>query len=222
MSRALRESPEFKANTSPFPIKSNRNPVMSKQTTDIAKSTLALQKFPGIVNQDLVDEIKYGTLPALRFPVGLNKDGSYLFGEIDPALLRGKGTMRLVNIKAAKKLAGKDTDEGTVWFNKEVRDVFHKALKFANRLALERGVPVSLGISTRTTKKTGRVVMTTKHGYEHEIVPAHDEKALNKARVQSKHRAKRQARKLANQKRKGLTNVGEAIDIASTPVPPTA
>lgn len=179
---------------------------------------MALQAFPGIVNQDLVDEVKYGTLPALRFPIALNKDGSYLFGEIDPALLRGKGTMRLVNIKAAKKLAGKDTDEGTVWFNKEVRDVFHKALKFANRMAMEKGTPVSLGISTRTTKKTGRVVMTTKHGYEHEVVPALAVGNDAKERVKSKHRAKRQARKLAN-RNKPLVSVGAAIDIASVPVP---
>jgi len=126
-------------------------------------------------------------MPGLIFPVG--NDGE--IATIDPALLRGRGTLRLLNIKQALKVAGRTNDaDNRKWFNVSVRDVWHKVLKFAARDALANGKPVSLGLSKRTSKKTGQVTLTSKHGFEHVIVPpaakAVEDKAAAQAVKQSK------------------------------------
>ena len=159
-------------------------------TTESASKSL-LPSFPCIVESDIGAVITYGSQPALRFPVGNNGE----LAEIDPAMLRGRGTLRLVNIKAGLKLAGKTNDaDNRKWFNVTVRDVWHKVLKFAARDALANGKPVSLGLSKRTAKKTGQVTLTSKHGFEHVIVPPSTKAVEDKANKQSKTRAKRQKR----------------------------
>lgn len=213
---------------------STSTPAKLGEAVPLKKSTMALCTFPGIVSQDPTNEVVYGACEPLRFPVGLLKSGQYEYSEIDPALIRGsmtvkrtgkdktgkptasiRGTMRLVNIKDAKKMAGKDDDAGTVWFNREVRDPWHRILKFANRLSMESGAPKSLGMSTRTTKKTGKVVLTTTHAYEHTLKEGHsvsdatvkqvaDEAKANK---QSRNRAKRKNR---NRPPQGLSRINPA------------
>lgn len=177
----------------------------------------ALQSFPSIVETETGVTMEYGKGKPLSFPISLTERV-----EFDPALLRGKGTIRLVNIKTAKKLAGKDDKAGTVWFNREVRDPWHKVLKFAARQSLAHGTPVSLGLSRRKNRKTGEQVLTTKHGFEFIEIPALDKSIADKARKQSKNRAKRQ-----NRKNKPLVSVGDAMKRivtvnVETPVVPTA
>lgn len=58
-----------------------------------------------------------------------------------------------------------DGANGQVWFNDNVRDPFHKVLKYAAKQSLERGKPVSLAFTKRVLK-TGEVVTTAKHGFE--------------------------------------------------------
>ncbi len=159
----------------------------------VAKTQLA--EFPCIVESETSEPIKFGTLPGLIFPTGSNGE----IATIDPSLLRGRGTLRLLNIKQALKIAGKANDaDNRKWFNVSVRDVWHKVLKFAARDALANGKPVSLGLSKRTSKKTGQVTLTSKHGFEHVIIPptvkSVEDKAAAQAVKQSKNRAKRQKR----------------------------
>jgi hypothetical protein len=171
------------------------NPTAGVTTEVLSKSLLP--SFPCIVETKAGAIITYGSLPALRFPIGANGETA----EIDPAMLRGKGTRRLVNIAAGLKLAGLANDKSAAgianrkWFNSNVRDVWHKVLKFAAKDSLAHGKPVSLGLSTKTNKKNGQVTLTAKHGFEH-VLKAPNEKAIeDKANKQSKTRAKRQNRK---------------------------
>lgn len=99
---------------------------------------------------------------------------------------------------------------GQVWFNTNVRDPFHKVLKYAARQSLERGKPVSLAFTRRTNLKTGEITTTAKHGFEFvtklpqpESVASSAVKALadqakaneKAATAQSGTRAKRQGKK---------------------------
>lgn len=148
-----------------------------------------LPAFPCIVEEKNVP-VKFGESEPLSFPIGGTERV-----QIDPALLRGRGTLRLSNIKQALKIAGRTNDvEGRKWFNSQVRDPWHKVLKFATRQALEHGKPVSLGLSRRTTKRTGQVTLTSKHGFEYVEVPPTEKAIADKAEKQSKNRAKRQKR----------------------------
>jgi hypothetical protein len=186
------DSTSTPANSAPAPTADN--PAV---TTEVLSKSL-LPSFPCIVESTEGEVIAYGSKPALRFPIGPNGETA----EIDPAMLRGKGTRRLVNIAAGLKLAGLANDKTAAgianrkWFNSNVRDVWHKVLKFAAKDSLAHGKPVSLGLSTKTNKKSGQVTLTAKHGFEH-VLKAPNEKAIeDKANKQSKTRAKRQNRKV--------------------------
>lgn len=173
-----------------------------------------LPSFPGIVEETSGVPVKFGESEPLRFPISLTERVS-----IDPALMRGRGTLRLANIKQALKIAGKTNDaDGRKWFNSEVRDPWHKVLKFATKQALEYGKPVSLGLSRRTAKKTGQVTLTSKHGFEYVEVPATEKAVADKAAKQSATRAKRQKR---NRPMPG-NSVGAAIEGATSRVDATA
>jgi hypothetical protein len=138
-------------------------------TPEVLPATL-LVNFPGIVEEGRATAvINYGDELYL-FPVGKDDTGKIITASIDSALLRGRGTKRLHKIQTALKIAGRTNDkENQKWFNTEVRDVWHKVLRFAATDALSHGKPVSLGLSIRTSKKTGAQVMTSKHGFEHAI-----------------------------------------------------
>lgn len=181
----------------------------TNQAVETTESKSLLPTFPGIVESDAGVPYKFGEQPALSFPISATERVS-----IDPAMMRGRGTLRLVNIKAGLKIAGKTNDaDGRKWFNGNVRDPWHKVLKFAARDALANGKPVSLGLSKRTSKKTGQVTLTSKHGFEH-VLKAPEAKAVEeKAAKQSKTRAKRQ-----NRRNKPLVSVGAAIDNATNRV----
>lgn len=151
----------------------------------------ALSNFPCIVEEKSGVPVKYGESEPLSFPIG---NGERV--KIDPTMFRGKGTLRLLHIKQALKVAGKTNDkDGKAWFNTEVKKPWHKVLKFATRTALEHGTPVSLGLSRRTAKKTGQVTLTSKHGFEYIETPPTEKAVADKAEKQSKTRAKRQQRK---------------------------
>lgn len=144
---------------------STTTPTNGAPVAEVASKSL-LPSFPTIVNQTAGEVIAYGSRP-LVFPIGNNGETA----TIDGSLLSGKGTKRLLNIKQALKVAGKTNDaENRKWFNGTVRDVWHKVLRFAARDSLANGRPASLGLSTKTNKKTGQVTLTSKHGFEHVIV----------------------------------------------------
>lgn len=137
------------------------------------KTRSLLPSFPTVEQPTVDTVIKYGEQPAYVFPID-NKGG---IGRIDRALLSGKGTKRLLNIKKALKVAGKEnTPENRAWFNREVRDVWHKVLRFAAKDSLANGKPVSLGLSLRRTKRGGEI-LTSRHGFE-QVVKADDAKAV--------------------------------------------
>lgn len=184
-----------------------KNDGTSTPTSEPSATKSMLPSFPCIVESDGGSVIVYGSQPSLQFPTSATELVS-----IDPALLRGKGTLRLLNIKQALKVAGRANDpDNRKWFNTEVRDVWHKVLKFAARDALANGKPVSLGLSKRTAKKTGQVTLTSKHGFEHvlrlatptaiadEAAKLADKSAKEAAKetAKSEARAKRQAAKAA-------------------------
>lgn len=158
------------------------------------------------------EAITYGSLPPLTFPISDHGD----VASIDPAFLSGKGTVRLKHIKACLKIAGmENTDANRAWFNKSVRGPYHKALRYVNRVLSREGKPVSLGLSTRTSAKTGEKVLTGKVGYEVILVPAAKqvEDKKEKAKANSSKRAKRQAKK-------GMVQVSAAIakaELTATP-----
>jgi len=98
--------------------------------------------------------------------------------EIDAFMFTGPKILKLKKIKpvlAAINKAGNRMADGkeysVKWFDDEVRDPFHKVLRFINRQSMEHGKPVSVGFTRRTDKKTGSQVVTAKHGYEFEIKP---------------------------------------------------
>jgi len=118
---------------------------------------------------------------------------------------------------AILKKAGTKQENGmdfdAKWFDDNVRDPFHKVLKFAAQHSLDKGKPVSLAFTRRTNKSTSEQVVTVKHGFEHTVVPAKPEqiaqKAAAKAAKQSEKRAQRKAPKAP--RIKPLASVGEAI-----------
>lgn len=195
--RADKKAPVIKVMKTSEKTDSTSTPLNNGLAVAELPSPLALDRFPVVVNENKDKAIRFGSRPPLVFPVGNGENLS-----IDPALLRGKGTRKLVNIKVAMTLAGyptkeKDAEkhaEGVKWFNTEVRDVWHKILRFAAKNAMQNGKPTSLGLSTRTLKdKT--VILTSKHGFEYTLSLPDAKAIADKAAKQSKKRAKRQARK---------------------------
>ena len=136
------------------------------------KTETLLVNFPCVISEERqTTVVKYGD-ELYIFPIGKTADGKIETATIDSALLRGRGTKRLQPIKSALKIAGRTNDDvNRKWFNTTVRDVWHKVLRFAATDALAHGKPVSLGLSIRTSKKTGAQVLTSKHGFEHLVTP---------------------------------------------------
>src|SRR6185436_3466272 len=86
--------------------------------------------------------------------------------------------LRLKNIKTALKGLEKQGVKlpdgkaiGQKWFNDNVRDPFHKVLRYAARYSLKNGEPVSLAFTRRTHKDTGVITTTAKHGFEFKTAP---------------------------------------------------
>lgn len=180
---------------------------MKTQSNDIA--TLA------IVNTGTENTvITYKSLPPLSFPTNDNGgvaliDASFLTGiKARDGKVSMVGAVKLQHIKACLKIAGlEDNDNNRAWFNREVRDPYHKALKQIQRVLNREGTPVSVGLSMRTYKKTGQKILTGKVGYEIEVSPAKEDPAKAKEAKAKKNAVKR-AKRAA---KKGLSSVGDAI-----------
>ena len=163
--------------------------------------SLIIAEFPRI--QDSVEraEVKYGDRTE-SLPISATERVS-----IDAYFFQSATNFRLKKIKTAiaglKKAGVKQTngsDIDSVWFNANVRDPFHKVLRFAAKQSLETGKPVSLAFTRRTVKATGLQIVTAKHAFEHEVPGPGTAKAIpdavvKKAEKQSKNRANRQNRK---------------------------
>ncbi len=169
---------------------------------------------PVVVDVDTGAPVKYGR----EEPVMLRVSSTDEIG-LDPFFFQGarRGVQlrnyRLKKIKLAlKELKGEKTPEGGVfdadWFNDNVRDVWHRHLKFSNAYAMEHGTPVSVGATRRTNPKTKTKVTTVKYGYEFVERNPDAEKALEdkKSRKASQRRAKRQKRN------RPLVSVGGAVN----------
>ena len=75
--------------------------------------------------------------------------------KIKPAI----GSLNKLKVKTPE--GGEFTQQ---WFNDNVRDPFHKVLKYAARQSLEKGKPVSLAFTRRVVGD--ETVTTAKHGFE--------------------------------------------------------
>ncbi len=123
--------------------------------------------------------------------------------KIDSFFFTSPKSIRLKKIGAAiaglKKQGIKQTDGTPIdskWFNKNVRDPFHKSLRFAARIMFAKGKPTTLQL-WNTTAKDGEVMMKTKHGFELQLKAPNVQAIADKAAKQSRKRAKRQKAKSA-------------------------
>lgn len=141
--------------------------------------------------------------------------------EIDAALFSGKTQMRLLNIKLALKVAGKGNDKETrKWFNDEVRDPFHKALRYMNKRVQNEWTPKSVGFTRRHDKK-GNATITGKFGYEHSVKVATPEslgKEIANGEVKAGKQSVGKAKRQANKKAKALKNPETATAPETAPV----
>lgn len=186
-------------------MKKNEQSGTSTPTAQPAKETAAVvYEFPRV--QDVTPEA-----PVM---FGDRKESLQVSGnekvEIDAYFFASKTNLKLKNIKTAlnglKKQGVKLPDGkeiGQKWFNDNVRDPFHKVLRYAARHSLSHGAPVSLAFTKRLNKDTGVITTTAKHGFEFKTAPTKPEaveavadkaadKAAKKELSQSKTRAKRQ------------------------------
>lgn len=163
----------------------------------------ALVQYPRISEPEPAVTVNYGE-QQIRLPIGRETKGkktTVVYGKIDGFFFSNPRSLRLKKIKpvlsALAKLGVKQADGSAVdshWFNRNVRDVFHKAMKFAAREAIQHGVPVSLQLSNRT-EKDGSKVLTSKHGFEYRT-QAPDKVAIEQSAAnKSKRTARRQTRK---------------------------
>ncbi len=163
----------------------------------------SLLAYPRISEPSPAELVQYGTTK-VRLPIGRDtgkKSGKVVYGSIDGFFFSNPKTLRLKKIKpvlaSLTKLGIKQSNGDAVdskWFNTNVRDVFHKAMKFAAREALAHGVPVSLQLSNRT-EKNGDKVLTSKHGFEYRQENPDKKQLEETASKKSKGTAKRQSRK---------------------------
>jgi len=171
-----------------------------------------------IVDVKQTEPVKFGDRKE-TYPIGTNEQGQFVLATIDAYWFASPTNLRLKNMKsalAALKTQGVKQDNGlpydSKWFDDNVRDPFHKVLKFAAQHSLDKGKPVSLAFTRRTNKATSEQVVTVKHGFEHTVVPAKPEqiaqKAAAKAAKQSEKRANRKAPKAP--RITPLASVGEA------------
>lgn len=172
------------------------------QTKNDSTSAFYVPYLPIVKDTTAVDAIPYG-VESLTMPIGNNETVS-----IDRAFLAGKSTLRLRNIKQCLTACGKDvkSKEDRKWFNKSVRDVWHKALKHANKLAMTNGTAVSIGMTKRTSKSkstAGDVTYTSRFSYETTVKAQRDETQVEDKRKANKPR-----------KSKGIVSVNAALSAA--------
>jgi len=163
----------------------------------------ALVQYPRITEPEPQTVVNYGE-QQIRLPIGRETKGkksTVVYAKIDGYFFSNPRSLRLKKIKpvlaSLAKMGVKQADGSAVdsqWFNRNVRDVFHKAMKFAAREAIAHGVPVSLQLNNRT-EKDGSKVLTSKHGFEYRTA-APDKVALEQSAAnKSKGTARRQTRK---------------------------
>ncbi len=189
---------------------------MKTQATDIA--ALA------IVGSEDNAVIAYGSVQ-LPFPISDTGD----MVEIDAAFLTGikvrngkvvtSGTVKLKHINVCLKEAGMEvTDPNKAWFNKNVRDGYHKFLRHYNRVLIREGTAVSASCSIRTAKKTGQRTLTGKVGYEVDLTPKTTVDVEKAKAAKSKKNSERRARRDA--KKKGLVSLKSAMETVTMPAVP--
>lgn len=172
-----------------------------------------------VQTQSVSKALEYGK-SQYSFPIG---NGNFV--TIDEAFLSGNATKRLKHINVCLKAAGKDpkSKADKAWFNKNVRDGWHKALRYVNRTYMANAKPVSIGLSKRTDKtkaNKGDIIHTAKFGYElvektktaKLTAGASDSKPVKA----SKERAQRQSKKGLNN---GLAKLDIVIKPDTTPTP---
>lgn len=167
-------------------------------------------------------EILFGAHPPLKFPIDDN--GNVI--ELDPAFcsgngaLNGSGSIRLKHISACLKACGKnpESDADIAWFNKNVRDPYHKALKYLNRQFIKDGTPIGLTLSKRTSKVKATLGEQSLDGtFKYRVTLKKGEdtrKTLADAKEKEKSNGKRRARR---QSRKGLNNGLAKLDTLVRP-----
>lgn len=171
-----------------------------------------------VQTQSVSEALEYGK-SQYSFPIG---NGNFV--TIDEAFLSGKTTKRLKHINVCLKAAGKDpkSKADKAWFNKNVRDGWHKALRYVNRTYMANAKPVSIGLSKRTDKtkaNKGDIIHTAKFGYElvekAKTAELTDGASESKPVKASKERAKRQSKKGLNN---GLSKISLTVPPANAPV----
>ncbi len=129
---------------------------------------LAVYEFPRV--QDVVERkpVQYGD----RREVLRVSDNATV--EIDAYFFTSPTNLRLKKIKVAlaglKKSGIKLPDGSEVnpqWFNDNVRDPFHKVLKYAAQHSIDHARGVGVGFTRRTNKSTGEEIVTAKHAFEY-------------------------------------------------------
>jgi len=126
------------------------------------------------------ETVKFGQRQEI-YPVGTNEQGQLVLATIDAFMFSSPTNLRLKKMKTvlkALKDEGVKQSDGTeinsVWFNANVRDPFHKILRYAAKHSLEHGEPVSLAFTRRTIKsgvQAGKQIVTAKHAFEHVVTP---------------------------------------------------
>lgn len=206
------------------------NATPAAPTAAAIETSVMLPAYPRIVDTIERVPVKFGD-KAETLPISVNEKVS-----IDSYMFVSPTNFRLKNVKtvvAALKKGGHKQTDGTAidakWFNTNVRDPFHKVLKYAAKHSLEHGQPVSLAFTRRTVKATGEQIVTAKHAFEHVTnAPAAkqvEQQVAARTARQSANRARRQ-----NRRNKPLASVGEAMQSAErvnalnveTPAPATA
>lgn len=177
----------------------------NKNTKD---SAFYLPHLPIVQDNTAPEAIAYG-VESLTMPISKTENVT-----IDRAFLAGKSTLRLRNIKQCLTAAGRDIEskEDRTWFNKTVRDGWHKALKYANKTAMSNGTAVSIGLSVRTSKskrEMGKQTLTSRFAYETVIVEGTDTTKQVEDKKQDKPASKPAKRNKRN--KRGLVSVGNAI-----------
>lgn len=160
------------ADSTPAPTNGAPEAPATPETPMVETLSVTIQNFPRIVDvAERATPIKYGE-HVETFPISKTETV-----KIDAYFFQSPKSLKLKKIKVAlsglKKAGVKLEGGGEVdsdWFNREVRDPFHKVLRFAFRYSAEHGTPSTLAFSRRKDR-SGQVTVTSKHGFEHIIVP---------------------------------------------------
>jgi len=185
---------------------------MKSSTNSVTADAIAVQIEPQ-------EAIPYGTqFLEVELPGGKT-------GKIDRAFLSGKSTLKLRHIDACLKAAGlrvdtkksgqtKEGREARKWFNKNVRDVYHAALRHLNKQFLTNGTPVSVGITDRKARKTGQITRTAKFGYE--VVMKRGEPEAAKQIANGEAKKTEQGKSRAKRQPKSIGTVGQIATLKET------